>query len=65
MKPEKKAAVKAAGATALLAGTIAARMTTPVAWAAVLYGAYRIGKTAYQAAKDKQLPRSRDEDLFI
>jgi len=65
MKPEEKAAIKAAGATAVLAGAVAATLGNPVAWAAVLYGAYRMGKTAYQASKDRQVSRPRDEDLFI
>jgi hypothetical protein len=51
MKPEEKSAVKAAGATALVAGAVAAVIGNPVAWAAVLYGAYRMGKTAYHATK--------------
>jgi NAD(P)H-hydrate repair Nnr-like enzyme with NAD(P)H-hydrate dehydratase domain len=65
MKREEKAAIKAAGATAVLAGAVAATIANPVAWAAVLYGAYRMGKTAYQASKDRQVSRPRDEDLFI
>jgi hypothetical protein len=36
MQPEEKAAIKAAGATALIAGAFAATIATPVAWAAVI-----------------------------
>ena len=43
MQPEEKAAIKAAGATALIAGAFAATIATPVAWAAVMLGAYRMG----------------------
>jgi multisubunit Na+/H+ antiporter MnhG subunit len=65
MKREEKAAVKAAGATALLAGAVAATIANPVAWAAVIYGAYRMGKTAYQASKDRQAAGIKEDDLFI
>lgn len=65
MKPEEKAALKAGGTTALLAGAVAATIANPVAWAAVLYGAYRMGKTAYQATKARQAPPPKDHDLFI
>lgn len=65
MKPEEKAALKAGGTTALVAGAVAATLGNPVAWAAVLYGAYRMGKTAYQASKARQVPPPRDHDLFI
>ena len=67
MKPEDKAAITAGGATALVAGTIAACMTTPVAWAAVLYGTYRIGKAARAMARERSKQRSvpPDHDLYI
>jgi multisubunit Na+/H+ antiporter MnhG subunit len=65
MKPEEKAAIKAAGATAVIAGAVVATLGNPVAWAAVLYGAYRMGKVAHQASKDRQQSRLRDEDLFL
>jgi uncharacterized protein (DUF2062 family) len=65
MKPEEKAALKAGGATALLTAAVAATIANPVAWAAVLYGAYRMGKTAYQTTKARQVPPPRDHDLFI
>lgn len=51
MKPEEKSAIKTAGATALIAGSVAAALGNPVCWAAVLYGTYRMGKAAYQHAK--------------
>ncbi len=65
MKPEEKAALKAGGATVLIAGAAAAIISSPAAWAAVIYGAYRMGKTAYQATKDRQPRGPSDHDLFI
>ena len=55
MQPEEKAAIKAAGATALIAGAFAATIATPVAWAAVMLGAYRMGKHAYSRTKQERL----------
>lgn len=66
MKPEEKSALKTAGATAVVAGSIAAILGNPVCWAAVLYGTYRMGKAAYQKAKhDATLKeRSQEDDSF-
>lgn len=67
MKPEEKAAIKSAGATALIAGSVAAVLANPVCWAAVLYGTYRMGKAAYQHAKWNakiQGEPQRDEDSW-
>ena len=61
MKPEEKAAIKAAGATALIAGAFAATMATPVAWAAVMLGAYRMGKSAYQKAKEEKIQKLQQD----
>jgi len=55
MQPEEKAAIKAAGATALIAGAFAATIATPVAWAAVMLGAYRMGKSAYEKTKQERI----------
>jgi len=67
MKPEDKAAITAGGATALVAGTIAACLTTPVAWAAVLYGTYRMSKAARAMARERSKQGSvpTDHDLYI
>ena len=54
MKPEDKAAIKAAGTTALVAGVFATMIANPVAWAAVGLGAYRMGKLARDHTKDQQ-----------
>lgn len=55
MKPEEKAAIKAAGITALLAGAVALVIPNPAAWAAVIYGSYRMGKGAYQSRKERDM----------
>ena len=58
MKPEKKAAIKATGATALIAGAVALLLPSPAAWAAVIYGSYKMGKQAYQKAKQDTAQQS-------
>lgn len=61
MKPEEKAAIKAAGITALITGAIALTIPNPAAWAAVIYGSYRMGKGAYLSAKERDsLDRQRE-----
>ncbi len=52
MKPEEKAAIKAGGTTALVAGALALLLPSPAAWAAVIYGSYKMAKGAYQQAKE-------------
>jgi hypothetical protein len=54
MKQEEKAAIKAGGTTALITAAVALCIPSPVAWAAVLYGSYRMAKGAYQRAKEDQ-----------
>ncbi len=65
MKPEEKAAIKAAGTTALVAGAIATAIGNPVAWAAVLYGAYRMGKGAYQAKKEHDMLERQRKSHYL
>jgi multisubunit Na+/H+ antiporter MnhG subunit len=55
MQPEKKAAIKAGGTTALVAGAVALLLPSPVAWAAVIYGSYKMAKDAYQRSKGDQV----------
>jgi hypothetical protein len=67
MKPEDKAAIKAAGATLLVVGALATIVANPVAWGAAALGAYRMGKLAHKHSKDNQ-PKDgsgSDHDLFI
>jgi len=54
MKPEEKAAIKAGATTALVTTAIALLLPSPAAWAAALYGSYRMAKGAYQKAKEDQ-----------
>jgi len=54
MKPEEKAAIKAGATTALVTTAIAFLLPSPAAWAAALYGSYRMAKGAYQKAKEDQ-----------
>ena len=65
MKPEEKAAIKAAGATALIAGAIALAIPNPAAWAAVIYGSYRMGKGAYQAAKERDTLEKQRQNHYL
>lgn len=53
MKPEEKAAIKTGGATAAVAGALAFCIGNPVCWAAVAYGAYRMGRLAYRHVKSQ------------
>lgn len=52
MKPEEKAALKVGSTTALVTGALALLLPSPSAWAAVIYGSYRMAKGAYQKAKE-------------
>jgi hypothetical protein len=67
MKPGDKAALKVGGATALIVGTIAFCVPNPAAWAAVLWGSYKMGKQA----RDREIARqakqywSTDQDNTI
>ena len=67
MKPEEKAAVKEGAATAAIAGAVALVIGNPVCWAGVLYGTYRMARSAYKRAKyrDTLHDRGQDTDLFI
>ena len=58
MQPEKKAAIKAGGATALVTAAVALLLPSPAAWAAVIYGSYKMGKQAYQKAKQDAAQQS-------
>jgi len=63
MKPENKAALKAAGITFLVAGAAAALIANPVAWGAAAIGSYRMGRFARKQAKEQR--QETDQDLFI
>jgi hypothetical protein len=63
MKPEDKAALKAAGITFLVAGAAAALIANPVAWGAAALGSYRMGRLARKHTKEQR--QETDQDLFI
>jgi hypothetical protein len=63
MKPEDKAALKAAGITFLVAGAAAALIANPVAWGAAALGSYRMGRLARKHTKEQH--QETDQDLFI
>ena len=63
MKPEDRAAVKAAGVTFLVAGAAAALIANPVAWGVAAFGSYRMGRLARKNAKERH--QENDQDLFI
>jgi len=54
MKPAESAAIKTGGATAAVAGALAFCIGNPVCWAAVAYGAYRMGRLAYRHVKSQE-----------
>ena len=64
MRPEEKAAVKTGGVTAAVAGALAFCIGNPVCWAAVAYGAYRMGRLAYRHVKsqDQQVGSDAHQD---
>ncbi len=57
MKPEDKAALKVGAATAVVVGTIAFCVPNPAAWAAVIWGSYRMGKQARDREINRQAKR--------
>jgi multisubunit Na+/H+ antiporter MnhG subunit len=65
MKPEEKAAIKTGSATAAVAGALAFCIGNPVCWAAVAYGAYRMGRLAYRHVKsqDQKPDPYADQDI--
>lgn len=67
MKLEDKAALKAGATTALIVGTIAFCIPNPAAWAAVLWGSYKMGKQARDREINRQAKRywSTDQDNTI
>ena len=60
MKPEHKAVLKVGGAFGLLGASILALVGTPVAWAALVYGTYRVSRAAYQDAKGRATIQEND-----
>lgn len=67
MKPEHKAVIKTAGTFGFLGASILLTAGNPIAWAALAYSTYRIGKAAYQKEQSRATvqDKARDPDLFI
>ena len=67
MKPEDKAALKAAGITFLVAGAAAALVANPVAWGVAALGSYRMSKLARKHIREQHQENNlgTDHDLFI
>jgi len=61
MKSEDKAALKVGGTTALVVGAIAFCIPNPAAWAAVIWGSYKMGKQA----RDREIQRQTKRFLSI
>ena len=66
MKPEDKAALKSGSIFGALGAIAIAPIATPVLWAALAYGTYKVARGAYYNAKLKDAPKGKpDENLFI
>jgi hypothetical protein len=67
MKPEHKAVLKTAGTFGAIGAGALLVLGNPVAWAALGYATYKVGKSAYLKEQERvKLQRSgQDPDLFI
>ena len=67
MKPEHKAAIKTAGTFGAIGAGALLVLGNPVAWAALGFATYRVGKAAYlkEQERAKVQVSGRDSDLFI
>lgn len=66
MDKADKAAFKTGGIFGALGAMAIAPIATPVLWAALVYGTYKVARTAYYNAKLKDAPKGKpDEDLFV
>jgi hypothetical protein len=62
MKPEQKVALTVGGTFGLLGAGLLAVVGSPVAWAALAYGTYKVSKAAYQGAKhDAKIQASKED----
>ena len=64
MNNADKAAIIAGGTTALLGAALVAAIGTPVAWAAVAYGTYRMSKQTHRAVQDRNKTNAKEEDSW-
>jgi uncharacterized membrane protein YebE (DUF533 family) len=58
------AAIIAGGATALVGAAIIAVGSTPVAWAALAYGTYRMSKQAHRLVQSRTDSNIQEEDSW-
>jgi len=67
MKSSHKAVIKSAGPFALMGAGALTVIGNPVAWAALAYATFRVGKSAYDKAKVRATldEQAGDPDLFI
>jgi hypothetical protein len=67
MKPEHKAVIKTAGPFGLIGAGLLLTVGNPVAWVALAYGTYRVGRAAYRNAKPCATldPSTKDPNLFV
>lgn len=64
MNNADKAAIIAGSTTALVGAAIIAAAGTPVAWAALAYGTYRMSKQAHDVVKNRSKPKTQEEDSW-
>ena len=64
MDSADKAAIAAGIATASVGSVLVTLMSTPVGWAAVAYGTYRMAKLTYQEAKRRASLSEREDDSW-
>ena len=61
-----KSALKTGGFFGAITALAVVPFATPVIWAAVAYGTYKVAKTAYNNARFKEAPKGKtDDNLFI
>lgn len=67
MKPEHKVAIKTAGTFGAIGAGALLFLGNPVAWAALGFATYKVGKAAYlkEQERAKLQASGRDPDLFI
>jgi hypothetical protein len=66
MNKAGKAAFKTGSIFGTLGAMAIAPIATPVLWAALAYGTYKVARGAYYNAKLKDAPKNKpDEDLFV
>ena len=65
MKPEHKAVLKVGGTFGLLGAIYLGLVGTPVAWAVLAYGTYRVSRAAYQDAKGRATIQEDDSSWHV